>query len=557
MGRRTKLLRALISRGTTEPPTKYSFRHERKSISYTEDLARITQKRSRRRINQSTTTGCKRAREGHTDKGLMKSPPKYSLRRQHKRVGLAGIEETATTLPVEHHAIEAPSNGGRGETKHQHAKSETSRRGRKRKAVQDKNVQPDRKQPAKSANDEKTEVPSNVTAGSISEPIDVDREVELILPDTTRQGRINQVRTEGELPTTIANNKKKKARSKATADGSISDPIDVDKENDGARSTKKTSRRGHKRKILQDKNVQPNRKRPANDKKNAQSKATASLVCKPNGVDKEDDDVRSMKRQRKGQDKALLQHMLEEKDLYDQHTILVDVDRISSKSAADLIERERDWRNVRDEPPLLIITTDASAGKTSGAASILRQVGRHSDRAKACVQFFPWAESGPAEVAAVALACRTAVEDGVSGHRVLILVDCLTAIDFYDPQGKDGKYEHVLADAADFKLSMSRLVGISSSVKMAHIKSNHTKRSGFFDHEAADLLADAARKSEAYVKSFHHEWVDGVRRLDPRGVDWLRDTENKHGSASRGSEKSRKSACRKQIRKELGIKLHT
>jgi hypothetical protein len=197
--------------------------------------------------------------------------------------------------------------------------------------------------------------------------------------------------------------------------------------------------------------------------------------------------------------------------------------RISSEQAASIVKAAPD--------DLLIITTDASAGYhltgTSGSAAILRLCrGKSSrDHVKAVVKYFPWADASHAEIAAVALACDAAVEEGISvGVRVLFIMD--TQLDFYDPTRKANKLESNLESADDYKESMDRLIQVASCVMINKVKSFHgnPKKGGFLDHMAADVLASEACKNEEWSNAFHFDWIHNVPRLDEDDIslEWLR-----------------------------------
>lgn len=223
--------------------------------------------------------------------------------------------------------------------------------------------------------------------------------------------------------------------------------------------------------------------------------------------------------------------------------------RISSSQAADLIQNSR----MDEEAELLVISTDASATRyTSGAAAIIRQCGKATDQVKTALKYISWAESSPAEVAAVALACDVALEENLVRRWVLIIVDATAALDFYDPLVKN-RLETDLVDGDAYKLSMSRLVQMSLQVMIAKVRSNKTNSIGFFDHDAADHLANVARgKSKA--ASFEHEWVYGVPCLARAELDWLRCSVH---DTLPGERNELKESCRGELKESCRVRLHS
>ena len=196
------------------------------------------------------------------------------------------------------------------------------------------------------------------------------------------------------------------------------------------------------------------------------------------------------------------------------------VQSISSKNAADLIESAS-----KEGSKLLIITADASAGKrTSGSAAILRLCTEGpTDTVKAVVQHHRWAESSPAEIAAVALGCTWAVDniDVLEGCRVLLLSDSSSTLDFYCQSSSKNPFDTLLY-AEDYFSAVKELsdAGVSN-ICMAHVKSNHKVNIGFFDHSAADRLASVARRRPSAAANFEHTWVDAPP-LQAEDLTWLR-----------------------------------
>jgi hypothetical protein len=190
------------------------------------------------------------------------------------------------------------------------------------------------------------------------------------------------------------------------------------------------------------------------------------------------------------------------------------VARIASRDAADLI--------ARCPEGLLIITTDASAGgASSGSAAVLRCCERGHDRVRTVVQYHPWSDAGPAEIAAVALACDAASKDRIRGRRVLIVMD--SNLEFFDPKAKAHALERDLLFGDQYLDAFQRLVDASTRVSLAKVKSVHKARSGFIDHAVADLLA-AKAKDKDFAARFHHDLIY-MSRLDHVSLEWLRYSE--------------------------------
>mmetsp|Transcript_11859 Transcript_11859/g.17410 ORF Transcript_11859/g.17410 Transcript_11859/m.17410 type:complete len:112 (+) Transcript_11859:174-509(+) len=107
------------------------------------------------------------------------------------------------------------------------------------------------------------------------------------------------------------------------------------------------------------------------------------------------------------------------------------------------------------------------------------------------------------------------------------------------------------------KSIMARLVDSSDYVRLAKVRSNHSRKIGFFDHKAAHLLASAARDEKRKTIS-DHDWTD-VPALDHHDLRWL-ELSNKGVSRKKRNRKyfpfNSKGCHTKRIRAQLGIGLY-
>jgi hypothetical protein len=225
------------------------------------------------------------------------------------------------------------------------------------------------------------------------------------------------------------------------------------------------------------------------------------------------------------------------------------VDRsISSFQAAECIRNR--------SKPLIIVTTDASCGiNTTGIVAVLRKInpGCLFDDVRVVLGHFPWDESCPGECGAVALGLEALLEEtDLENFSTIIVSDCLPVFAFYDLVGKS-KLRDTLLDAPKWVNTFQRFCQrVQHDVFLAKVKSNHTEISGFFDHEAADLLAAYARDPEA-VQRNPGRWCSRVPALDPTSIEWLRNSGNYVPKKKKGDQKLRKERCSRRMREDLKL----
>lgn len=238
---------------------------------------------------------------------------------------------------------------------------------------------------------------------------------------------------------------------------------------------------------------------------------------------------------------------------------------ISSQDAADRI------RQASSQRPLLVITSDASGdGACSGLAAVLRCIYAGGDAVLPVLGRLPWDDSVPAEIAAASLGLDAAVtllqtQQMPLTCDVLLVSDCNAVLSFYTGNGKSSNF----ADSETWIASMRSVLDSSSNdaqhqrrVMMTRVRSNHTKYSGYFDHEAADLLSAMARDPEA--AAVNHDVVQNVPPFhDDKDIQWLAESslhkkqwplyqKCKKGGGSSGPRKKR---CKARIHRELHIQV--
>lgn len=225
--------------------------------------------------------------------------------------------------------------------------------------------------------------------------------------------------------------------------------------------------------------------------------------------------------------------------------------RISSRQAAEIIENR--------SAPLIVLVSDASGGgDCSGIAAILRRTSpgssASSDHARIVLGRFPWDESSASESGAVALGLKVLLEEeDLDEYAVLVISDCETALDFYD-LASEYKLRDELVDGPGWVNAMEYVcLRAKRGVFLAKVKSAHGKESGFFDHEAADLLSVKARDPGVHEKH-RSEWRGGVPPLDRASLVWLQESESAASQRKKkGGSGPRKQRCEIRIRGDLKI----
>ena len=206
-----------------------------------------------------------------------------------------------------------------------------------------------------------------------------------------------------------------------------------------------------------------------------------------------------------------------------------------------------------NEKKLVVVTGDSSGnGRCSGLAAFVRTISGNGDddTLRVAIGSLQYDESSVAEIAAVALGARAAMrevgENDVSD--VLFLCDCISSVvSFYQPNKKSSIRSVVGAD--EWVQNMNDLLDAcsTSSVCLAWVRSTHSKYSGFFDHEAADLVSAAAR-SEQFRNEYRDELSSSelAPALTDSDLQWLESSAEKKKKS--GGSGKRKDKCRSRLK---------
>ncbi len=233
---------------------------------------------------------------------------------------------------------------------------------------------------------------------------------------------------------------------------------------------------------------------------------------------------------------------------------LAKVTSLPSKEAASMIGAARSSKPF----PLIVVTTDASGlDECSGLAAILRKINTSDgfDSCKTVLGRFRWDESGAAESGAISLACTGLLDENedLKDHTILFLADCKEALTFYDLTKKN-RLRDTLVHADAWMKNFDDLRGRVKEVFITKVGSNHSKQLGFFDHEAADFLADKARNRE-YVEKHgkeNNQWFNEVPPLDDVSIEWLNLSETRK-KPNGGGKAERKERCERRIRTDFNV----
>ena len=226
------------------------------------------------------------------------------------------------------------------------------------------------------------------------------------------------------------------------------------------------------------------------------------------------------------------------------------------REAATCIGSRRAAELIRDRSkPLIVLTVDASGGgNCSGIAAILRKISpdRASDNAKVVLGRLPWDESSAAESGAIASGLEALLEEtNLEEYRLLVLSDCHSALDLFCPE-KRSSLRDGLVDAPKWIDALARVCRrVGDGVVLSKIRSVHTNTSGFFDHEAADMLSAKARDPET-LETHSAGWIEGVPPLDRTSIEWLKTSDEPRKKKTGGSG-PRKKRCEVRIRNELKL----
>jgi hypothetical protein len=140
--------------------------------------------------------------------------------------------------------------------------------------------------------------------------------------------------------------------------------------------------------------------------------------------------------------------------------------------------------------------------------------------------------------------------ENLSTFEVLIISDCEGALDYYDIS-KKSKLRDTLD--VDWMTPYQRILETASKVMMAKVRSTHCQLSGFFDHEAADLISAKLGRQIQQRRIYEWKTAPGLREAD---LQWLAESEEPRGKAPKpGGSGKRKGVLSERIKQELGLEI--
>eukprot|EP00550_Attheya_septentrionalis_P006596 CAMPEP_0198290182 /NCGR_PEP_ID=MMETSP1449-20131203/8138_1 /TAXON_ID=420275 /ORGANISM="Attheya septentrionalis, Strain CCMP2084" /LENGTH=327 /DNA_ID=CAMNT_0043988647 /DNA_START=721 /DNA_END=1704 /DNA_ORIENTATION=- len=264
------------------------------------------------------------------------------------------------------------------------------------------------------------------------------------------------------------------------------------------------------------------------------------------------------------------------------------VGRISSEDAAGLIQTAYNHNSLLQPisnakakliitPGLLVISSDASRGasRKTGLASILRWIepnqeddddGGCDDTIQVvCRRTLAQRDVTYCEIAAIALGLKTALayiqEQPESPSsplwRVLIVSDCMAALDFYETKPV-GMMSTVCDNSRAYRRALTRLSSKVVDISLTKVRSTHGADDGFLDHAAADFIS---RTTRSVANSQNREETHGkVPQLTHADLSWLAQSESprKKETSTTKQQALQKSAqratrCKQRIHEEFDI----